>query len=95
MTNHVGLPAFATNNLKKGQSVLIEGRLQTRSWDQDGAKKYRTEIIADKVQFGPKAGGASSSGGFTPKDEGADKLPDDGGAIDYPEDEINPDDIPF
>jgi len=80
--------------LKKGQSALIEGRLQTRSWDQDGAKKYRTEIIADKVQFGPKAGGSTASPAFASKDEGTEKLPDSA-AIDYPEDEINPDDIPF
>jgi len=81
--------------LKKGQSTLIEGRLQTRSWDQDGAKKYRTEIIADKVQFGPKAGGSGASTSFANKDEGTDKIPDNNVAIDYPEDEINPDDIPF
>lgn len=80
--------------LKKGQSALIEGRLQTRSWDQDGAKKYRTEIIADRVQFGPKSGGNTASAGQTNKDEGTDKL-SDSAEIDYPEDEINPDDIPF
>lgn len=81
--------------LKKGQSALIEGRLQTRSWDQDGTKKYRTEIIADKVQFGPKAGGGGAPMASNNKDEGTDKLPDENVAIDYPEDEINPDDIPF
>ena len=44
--------------LKKGSSVLIEGRIQTRSWDgTDGKKQYRTEIVADRVQFGPKATG--------------------------------------
>ena len=44
--------------LKKGQSVLVEGRLQTRSWDdkETGKKMYRTEIIAESVQFGNKAG---------------------------------------
>src|SRR3954466_9503681 len=43
--------------LKKGASVLVEGRMQTRSWDaQDGQKKYRTEIVADRVQFGPRGG---------------------------------------
>jgi single-strand DNA-binding protein len=40
--------------LKKGQTVLVEGRLQTRSWDADGGKRSRTEIVADRVQFGPK-----------------------------------------
>ncbi|MEK7066158.1 MAG: single-stranded DNA-binding protein, partial [Patescibacteria group bacterium] len=51
--------------LKKGQTVLVEGRIQTRSWDgADGVKKYKTEIVADRVQFGPKsAGGGFSSGG--------------------------------
>ena len=44
--------------LKKGQQVLVEGRLQTRSWDKDGQKQYRTEIVADRVQFGAKSGGA-------------------------------------
>jgi single-strand DNA-binding protein len=41
--------------LRRGQLVLVEGRLQTRSWDgQDGQKRYRTEIIAERVQFGPR-----------------------------------------
>lgn len=81
--------------LKKGQQVLVEGRMQTRSWDgQDGVKRYRTEIIADRVQFGAKTGGGST----TPQSdaEAAQSAPsDDGGQIDYPEDEINPEDIPF
>ena len=39
--------------LKKGSSVLVEGRLQTRNWDaQDGTKKSKTEIVAERVQFG-------------------------------------------
>src|SRR5476649_512821 len=44
--------------LKKGQQVMIEGRIETRSWDDktSGEKKYRTEIIADRVQFGSKGG---------------------------------------
>src|SRR3990172_5770483 len=49
--------------MKKGSSVFIEGRLQTRNWDDktSGEKKYRTEIIADRVQFGPKGGGGSGN----------------------------------
>lgn len=48
--------------LKKGQSALVEGRLQTRSWDdQDGNKKYRTEIVAASVQFGQKSGGGGDT----------------------------------
>ena len=42
---------FAAQYLNKGSLVYIEGRIQTRSWeDQTGNKRYMTEIIADKVQ---------------------------------------------
>lgn len=80
--------------LKKGQSAFVEGRMQTRSWEQDGVKKYRTEVVADSVQFGPKAGSMSD----TPKSDAAapqDAPSDDGNQIEYPDDEINPEDIPF
>src|SRR4030042_4991936 len=41
--------------LKKGGLVMIEGRIQTRSWqDQNGGTKYRTEIVAERLQMGPK-----------------------------------------
>ena len=121
----------AAQYLKKGASVLVEGRMQTRSWDgQDGQKKYRTEIVADRVQFGPRAGGAGgdfgggagsasggasgfasgSSAGGAGKKGGANGaggaspagLAEIGGdadipgdTIDYPEEDINPQDIPF
>jgi single-strand DNA-binding protein len=84
--------------LKKGQSTLVEGRMQTRSWEQDGVKKYRTEVIADRVQFGPKTGGASNSAPASSQSsaESPQAAPaDTGSQIDYPADEINPDDIPF
>lgn len=43
--------------LKKGALALIEGHLQTRSWqDQQGVKHWRTEIIAERVQLGPRMG---------------------------------------
>lgn len=86
--------------LKKGASVLVEGRIQTRSWDgQDGKKQYRTEIIADRVQFGPRAG-AGGAGGFqdqpaTPSAPGQKSAPAQDEGIAYPDDEINPEDIPF
>ena len=79
--------------LKKGSSALIEGRLQTRSWESDGKKNYRTEIVADRVQFGPRSAG----GGSAPvADTGeAPQAQSSGDAIQYPDEEINPDDIPF
>lgn len=84
----------AAQYLKKGQSVFVEGRMQTRSWEQDGQKKYRTEIIADRVQFGPKSGSMPSTS-KTDKAPSQDAPADDGNQIEYPEDEINPEDIPF
>lgn len=85
--------------LKKGQTVFVEGRLQTRSWDKDGQKQYRTEIIADSVQFGPKAGAAGPSSGAPTGaikgDEDAEPTRAPKGEIAYPTEEINPDDIPF
>jgi len=44
--------------LVKGQLVLFEGRIETRNWDgQDGVKRYKTEIVAENMQMGPKARG--------------------------------------
>ena len=80
--------------LKKGRSVFVEGRMQTRSWEKDGQKQYRTEVIAERVQFGPSGGGASGGGGRRQTAEEPD--PSAGGSgIEHPKDEINPDDIPF
>lgn len=103
----------AAQYLKKGSSVLVEGRMQTRSWDgQDGKKQYRTEVVADRVQFGNKPGDGASAGGSSRPSSGSygsgsssssggsksssksdeiDAMP----SVDYPEEEINPEDIPF
>jgi len=83
--------------MKKGSSVFIEGRLQTRSWDDktSGEKKYRTEVIADRVQFGPKASGGSSGGAKREEPQGDDTPSSNGSGVEYPKDDINPDDIPF
>ncbi len=83
--------------LKKGQQVMIEGRIETRSWDDktSGEKKYRTEIIADRVQFGLKSNGGAGAPAST---AGAGKLAPENQEVDsieYPEEDINPEDIPF
>lgn len=89
--------------LKKGSSAFVEGRIQTRSWDgPDGQKKYKTEIVAERVQFGPRregsgfGGGASSAGAGAAS--GAATEPVENKAIEsieYPSEEIDPNDIPF
>lgn len=78
--------------MKKGSSILVEGRMQTRSWDDsNGVKKYRTEIIADRIQFGPRTGGGVSSSPVPAQEDDKKALE----TIEYPEEEINPEDIPF
>lgn len=73
--------------LKKGSRVYIEGRLQTRSWDdQNGIKKYRTEIIADSMIMLDSKGQTSPTSGREEIASDA-KMPE--------EEEINIEDIPF
>ncbi len=88
------LGELAAQYLKKGSQVYIEGRLQTRSWEANGEKKYRTEIVADSVQFGNRptgSAGPSQAAGSAKADEPAGASD----KIDYPTEEINPEDIPF
>ena len=95
------LAELAAQYLKKGSSVFIEGRMQTRSWDDptSGGKKYRTEIVADTMQFGPRASGTGASGGYTPTSQASKSAPASAPealeTIEYPQEDINPDDIPF
>lgn len=58
------LADICSRYLNKGKMVLVEGRIQTRSWQaQDGSKRYRTEIVMENMQLGPRglAGDAPSS----------------------------------
>ncbi|MFA6131422.1 MAG: single-stranded DNA-binding protein [Patescibacteria group bacterium] len=89
--------------LTKGQEVFVEGRIQTQSWEKDGVKHYRTEIIAERVQFGAKpkgdegnaASGAKPSAKTATAPKKAQSATDDYDTINYPTEDINPDDIPF
>ena len=84
--------------MKKGSQILVEGRIETRSWDDQGTgtKKYRTEIIADTIQFGSKGTGSSSSQSSTPKASSPkEDESQDFDTIEYPDEQINAEDIPF
>jgi single-strand DNA-binding protein len=85
--------------LHKGSGIFVEGRIQTRSWDaQDGTKRYRTEIVADRIQFGPKTGGSTSGYQSSSETQPSSKTSagkEEAPAIEYPEEEINSEDIPF
>ena len=82
----------------KGSSLYVEGRIQTRSWDAaDGTKKYRTEIVLESFQFGPKTGGgvAPSASPMNDGEAPQKSAPADLDTVEYPEEEINLEDIPF
>ena len=49
------LADICSKYLKKGMLVLVEGRLQTNNWEgKDGVKRYKTEIIMESMQMGPR-----------------------------------------
>jgi len=87
--------------LKKGRPVFVEGRLTTRNWDdkETNKKMYRTEIIVENFQFGADGGrgaGGESSGKENFEERAEASAPKgSSGPIDYPEEDINPEDIPF
>lgn len=83
--------------MKKGSSILVEGRMQTRSWDDKttGEKKYRTEVVADRTQFGPKGSGNATTGASNSGTGKASAENQEVDSIEYPEEDINPEDIPF
>lgn len=57
------LADISSRYLNKGSLVLIEGRIKTRNWqNSSGVKQYRTEIIADTLQLGPRSAGSGQSG---------------------------------
>jgi single-strand DNA-binding protein len=77
--------------LSKGRSCFVEGRLQTREWeDKDGIKRRTTEVVAQNVQFlgGPRADVGSAEGLSDSPEEGSPAEPAPGSAP-------PPDDIPF
>lgn len=92
--------------VKKGKELFIEGRLQTRSWDdkESGQKKYRTEIIVNEMTLLGGAGGAGrsegsgsserTSGGYSTNYSSRAATPA-APANDYAEQGITDEDIPF
>lgn len=93
------LADIASQYMKKGQQVYIEGHLQTRSWDDPtGQKKYRTEVVADNVILLARptgsTGGAQAAGSSMPSSNASDDN-----SIPAPEtlsdDSISVEDIPF
>jgi len=87
-----------TEYLTKGKQIYVEGRLQTRQWDdKDGNKRYTTEIRGDRIVLlgggGGRGGGGMSRGGGG----GSEETAGHGGAAPAPDgpEPITDDDIPF
>jgi single-strand DNA-binding protein len=93
--------------LSKGRRCLVQGRLQSRSWEQDGAKRSKVEVLANDVTFldsrGGGEGGDFSGGGSVSVDTAPAAKPkagksakkDDVVIEDIGDEPINLDDIPF
>lgn len=88
--------------LSKGRPCLVNGRLQSRSWEQDGQKRSKVEVVAQDVTFLGGAGGGNSDGGGYNQADAGDKpatakksKADDIVIEDIGDEPINLDDIPF
>ena len=97
-----GKPAeIIAQYMRKGSTLYVEGRLTTRSWDgADGQKRYRTEIIGETFQFGPRTAPSVPGGVYRAPESSGPAAPDtddrpDVETIEYQSDDINPNDIPF
>lgn len=87
------LAEIAGKFLKKGALALVEGRLQTRSWqDKQGQSRKTTEIIADQLQLGPRAAG---SGSFSKPVDNVDAPASEPIPTIQIDEEIKPEDLPF
>lgn len=86
----------------KGRPVLVNGRLQSRSWEQDGQKRSKVEVNAQDVTFlGGRGEGGDAGGGYTPAASSSSgikktsKKTEDVQIEDIGDEPINLDDIPF
>jgi single-strand DNA-binding protein len=91
--------------LSKGRRCLVQGRLQSRSWEQDGVKRSKVDVLANDVTFldsrgnGDEGGNGSYNGGRNNAETGSKPAPskkkDDVVIEDIGDEPINLDDIPF
>lgn len=90
------LAEVAGQFLKKGSYVLIEGRIETRNWEDknSGQRRYRTEIVAENLQLGPRANGQGGGGASVPENNAGVPTVDSETPIGGNE-EIDVKDIPF
>jgi single-strand DNA-binding protein len=109
VTDYVDIVAWAalgervTQYLSKGRPALVSGRLQSRSWEQDGQKRNKVEVVANDVTFlgGGNRGGDEGAAPEKPeakpaaKSQSKSKKDEDVTIEDVDDEPINLDDIPF
>lgn len=82
--------------MSKGRRCLVQGRLQSRAWEQDGQKRSKVEVLANDVTFlDSRGGGDEGNGGGASSAAPASKKKDDVVVEDITDEPINLDDIPF
>ena len=85
--------------VKKGSQILVEGKIQTRSWDDktSGEKKYKTEILVNELTLlgGKPAGEGASGGGYSKSNTASYDQRTPSSQPDYADVGITDDDIPF
>jgi single-strand DNA-binding protein len=82
--------------VKKGTQIFVEGKIQSRSWDdkETGQKRYKTEILVNELSLlGKPGGGGEGGGGYSRSSSSAGSAP--AGAPEYADQGITDDDIPF
>ena len=80
LTMYRRLAEVAGEYLRKGSQIYVEGKLQTRKWqDQQGQDKYTTEVIVDQMQMLGGKGGGQSEGGFQGQQRQPAQRPAQGG----------------
>jgi single-strand DNA-binding protein len=108
-TDYIDITAWAalgervSQYLAKGRRCLVQGRIQSRSWEQDGQKRNKVEVLASDVTFLDGRGGSDDGSGMVAaagsdiasKPTTQDKKKDDVVIQDIGDEPINLDDIPF
>ena len=87
---------IANQFLKKGSMAFVEGRLQTRSWqDNQGQNRKTTEIVCERIQLGPRSFGGGTSAAVASEPPIIDEVKEELPEINMDDDNIRPENIPF
>ncbi len=87
---------FITRYFRRGSSICVTGSIQTRSWtDQQGQKRYATDVVVDEALFVDAKGEGGTAGGYTPDAYGAPAYTGGNSAAAKFEEISDDDDLPF